>query len=329
MVSSLRALLAEIIDYAGLFPPARLPLDQAIRAYARYRRGPQNWMLGRFVCPAERLGELEPLVPELFSLEFPLRIAALGRGGKSTAEFLTGLRADLEAIGAFRERHHERTEVAVYEVRLPREILVADSGEAAGNLLKDVAQALEQTSLPSLTAYYEPAPGEAWRPSLAVLKEALAKDNRQRTGSNRGPIRSAGLKLRCGGLEAVDVPSPEQVAFAITVCRDSGVPLKFTAGLHHPIRHFDPGVQMIMHGFLNVFVAGVLAHARHLGEDQVRQIIEDQDAEALTFDAEGLRWKDYRATVAGIGAARRFVVSFGSCSFEEPCDDLRTMGLLP
>ena len=46
MNASLRALLTGVVDYAGLFPPARLPLDEAIRNYARYRQGSDAWMLG-------------------------------------------------------------------------------------------------------------------------------------------------------------------------------------------------------------------------------------------------------------------------------------------
>src|SRR4051812_41630301 len=66
MTFGLRTLLAGIIDYAGIFPPARLPLEQAIRNYARYRQGPASWMLGRFVCPAAQLTPLAPLIDELF-----------------------------------------------------------------------------------------------------------------------------------------------------------------------------------------------------------------------------------------------------------------------
>src|SRR5438445_13553439 len=60
MRRSLRALLEGVIDYAGLFPPAKLPMEQAIRNYARYRREQEGWMLGRFLCPASRLAELAP-----------------------------------------------------------------------------------------------------------------------------------------------------------------------------------------------------------------------------------------------------------------------------
>lgn len=327
MVSSLAALLAGIIDYAGLFPPARLPLGPAIHAYARYQQGPYSWTLGRFLCPTERFAELGPLIPPVFRPDHPLRLGALGRGGKTAAEFWAALRADAAAIGAFRDHHQQRTQIEAYEVRVPDEVLATGAGEAAGKLLKDIGQVFEQSSLLSLTAYFEAAPSESWRSSMAALNAALAQNNPQRVSQRRH--KPAGFKLRCGGLQAGDFPSPEQVAYAITACRDSGVPLKFTAGLHHPIRRFDPGVQTFMHGFLNVFTAGVLAHARQLREDQVRRIIEAQDSEEFSFDDDGLRWKDSRATVEETRAARRFVISFGCCSFEEPCEDLQAMGLLP
>jgi hypothetical protein len=140
---------------------------------------------------------------------------------------------------------------------------------------------------------------------------------------------AAGLKLRCGGLEPSAFPSPEQVAFVITACRDALVPLKFTAGLHHPLRHYDEGVKTKMHGFLNVFGAGVLAHRHRLDEEQVRAIIADEDPTHFVFDDDCFRWKDYAATVGEIRLARQLAVtSFGSCSFDEPRDDLRTLGLL-
>ncbi len=49
------ALLAGLFDYAGLFPPASLPLDDALANYARYRSGRHGWMLGRLVVPAAQL----------------------------------------------------------------------------------------------------------------------------------------------------------------------------------------------------------------------------------------------------------------------------------
>src|SRR5215470_419845 len=104
MRQSLRALLEDVIDYAGLFPPAGLPLGQAVRNYARHRGEPEGWMLGRFVCPAARLAELAPLGDELAAGP-PFVFAALGRGGATADDFLAGLRDDLRDVAAFRQRH--------------------------------------------------------------------------------------------------------------------------------------------------------------------------------------------------------------------------------
>src|SRR5262249_55594976 len=149
--------------------------------------------------------------------------------------------------------------------------------------------------------------------------------------ANRGSILCLppGLKVRCGGLERSAFPSTEQLAFVLTQCRDKRLALKATAGLHHPFRRLDPGLEVQAHGFLNVFGAGVLAHARGLPEEQVRAILEDEDPGHFSSDEASFHWQDVRATTAEIRAAREeAVISFGSCSFDEPRDDLRALGWL-
>jgi hypothetical protein len=328
MSSSLRALLAGVIDYAGLFPPARLPLDQAVRNYARYRREADAWMLGRFVIPAARLPELEPFHEELAGPEGPFVIAVLGRGGEDLNSFLEGLGADLQAAAAFQKQYSRHVRVEVLEVRLPPD--AADPARQNGTrvLLDFAATLISRVGPAGLTLAYEVGPVPDGRAAVRAVVGSLAWYNaldavKQRT------CCSAGFKLRCGGPEASAFPSPEQVAFTIDVCREAGVPLKFTAGLHHPVRHLDPGLQAPMHGFMNVFAAGVLAHARRLGAEQVRPILEDEDASHFVFTDEGLRWQDLQASTEEVAAARReAVLSFGSCSFDEPRDDLRALGWL-
>ena len=54
----MRAAFKEIVDYAGLFPPASCSMADAVRQYAVYRQSEDRWMLGRFVVAATRLQEL-------------------------------------------------------------------------------------------------------------------------------------------------------------------------------------------------------------------------------------------------------------------------------
>lgn len=307
MFGSLRTLLTGLIDYAGLFPPARLPLDQAIRNYARYRQEDDAWMLGRFIVPAARLEDLEPYHEELFRVDPPFAFSVLGRGGGSLTEFLTNLRDDLRDIAAFRKRHGTRVSVEVIETRLPPDLAEPNRLESVLSLFKTLRV------FPAVGLFpFGEAPG---RP------EELLKQLAQLSGER------VGFKLRCGGLDASAFPSSEQIADALWHCLDAGIPFKATAGLHHPLPRFDAGVQARMHGFINVFLAGVLVYARNLSVRQLRSLLDDDKPKHFSFSDKAAAWGKHRATTAEIAAARReFVLSFGSCSFDEPRQDLRALG---
>ncbi|MEX0780145.1 MAG: fumarylacetoacetate hydrolase family protein [Balneolales bacterium] len=61
MPSGFKTFLSNISDYAGLFPPANLSMDEAIRNYADYREEIDHWILSRFLCPGNN--EVEMLLP--------------------------------------------------------------------------------------------------------------------------------------------------------------------------------------------------------------------------------------------------------------------------
>jgi hypothetical protein len=56
-----RALLAGLWDYAGVFPPAELPLAQAVVEWRRIRASDDAWLLNRFVVRAGTDVDVEPL----------------------------------------------------------------------------------------------------------------------------------------------------------------------------------------------------------------------------------------------------------------------------
>jgi hypothetical protein len=51
-VDARRALLSRLFDHAAMFPPASLPLDEALAEDDRARASEHAWLLGRFVVPA-------------------------------------------------------------------------------------------------------------------------------------------------------------------------------------------------------------------------------------------------------------------------------------
>lgn len=305
-MNSLNIFLSRILDYAGLYPPASLPLEEAFTNFVLYQHTKEAWMLSRFIIPAKRLEEL----PRFYgSLSFSM----LGRGGKDASEFLENLKLDIEDIRAFREMHGVDAAADMFEVALPASAL--EDNVSAHDVVNRAADALNRNGL---TVFFEAPSGEGWQMRADMLMRFLRKFK----------DRHIGFKLRTGGVTADAFPSTEQVAWAIASARDAGVPMKCTAGLHHPVRHFDKSVQTKMHGFLNVFGAGVLAATKHLSVEQIQTILEDEDPASFVFDETGFAWKNLRVVTPKVLHARQHFVSFGSCSFDEPREDLRALGLL-
>jgi hypothetical protein len=83
-----------------------------------------------------------------------------------------------------------------------------------------------------------------------------------------------------------------------------------------------------MHGFLNVLGAAVLAAEHQWDADQAVMMLEDEDSRSFLFTDDFFAWREWQIDVEGLQYRRKFVTSFGSCSFDEPRDDLRAFGFL-
>ena len=59
--------MAHLFDDAGLFPPAKLPMAEALTAHERASSGPHSRVVGPFLCPATRLAELGAVVVDASS----------------------------------------------------------------------------------------------------------------------------------------------------------------------------------------------------------------------------------------------------------------------
>jgi hypothetical protein len=317
MHASVRALLNQILDYAGLFPPAKLPLSDALRTYLRAKqKSPHQWMLGRFVCPVAQLPELLDLSrghPESSHL---LQVAALGKQADDAKLFVPQVEQDVKAIKSFCTSFGRRDVIDLYEVALPTTKPIATS-------LFMIPMAAMELGRAALPVFIEIPRIESWREDVDAACGMIG-DLRQMNAK-----AGIGLKLRAGGLTAEAFPGDEQVACFIERCVANQVAWKATAGLHHPRRHWDEVLKVWHHGFLNVFVAGVLAKVHSLNEADIAAILADRDGQHFKFEADRIAWKDWTCSTAQIATCRSGVATtFGSCSFEEPCEELGTMGLL-
>ena len=318
------------IDYAGLFPPAILSMDKALVNYDKYRNSLDSWMLSRFICPVTRLNEFKTVTRKLSQEREPYRISALGRKAKEPENFLDDIQKDATVIKQFAECNAGEVIIDAFEVCLPSDITTSTVKleEVIGAAKKTIIS--HSTPLWPVNVYCEVGLGQAWQDDITSVIRAIAKNNSSSVkGKPTAKSSSVGFKIRCGGVKAEKFPSANQMVCCIKSCLDKGVRLKLTAGLHHPFRHFNETVQTKMHGFVNIFAAVLLGMEHKLDEDTLSRIIEDEDHSNFRFDDESLCWADLDIPVDRIIEGRNnTLISFGCCSFDEPCDDLRMFGLL-
>src|SRR5687768_11694627 len=181
------AFLAGLLDDAGMFPPARLPLPEAAARHADdlARRG---WLLNRFLCPASRLDELAALLP------------AAG-GWRVGVVSDRSIDVDVPAVAAFADKFDGVVDDV--EVRAAGDDPVAAAVRAA----KTIGQ------IPGVVAHVEVPLDDRWQAVVPAFVDAVAG------------MTEAAVKMRCGGETADAFPSTEQLAEVISACHRAGVAL--------------------------------------------------------------------------------------------------------
>ena len=300
------ALFEHLIDDAGLFPPAQLAMDAALKENAKNRAGTFRWVMGRFVVPASRLDELASAKA---SATAPLRLTVILDGPGLAPRWTDGVRSDVERAFNVSKAHGDAFAIESFEVRLPP---TADAALVT-DLCSTVAERFPQ---PSIAVEIPFAKSWAIAPAVAfpMLRDA------------RAAAPNLIAKLRCGGTIADAFPNATQLANAIAEAHRSGVPFKATSGLHHPLRSQVGAFEM--HGFLNVLTAA-LAVAVGASEAELAAILEEEDRKGFRLDDDYFIWRRRRFDTAAIETMRRTAfMSYGSCSFTEPVSDLLHAGFL-
>ncbi len=305
------ALLAGLFDYAGVFPPASLPLDDALANYARYRSGRHGWMLGRLVVPAAQLDALTNASRHLptGAGAVPWRVSALGGPDRE---------ADLACVQAFNRQHADAAHGAA----------LVDTIEVKTATVEAVRAARVWASR-GFEVYCEVPLGV----DMDDVLDAVAH---------------AGLhaKVRTGGATSASIPSLDDVAAFLCGCVARGVVAKATAGLHHAVTGEHPlwtsadAPRTRMLGFLNVVLGAGIA------EGAGRAAVQSAEVGATVAHLlavtglpawvghDQIEWGGpHGPTIEGpldqfAVSGRGLIRSIGTCAFEEPVDDARRIGLV-
>ncbi|MEA3142996.1 MAG: hypothetical protein QOG31_320 [Thermoplasmata archaeon] len=291
-MNGLDTLTTGLFDYAGLFPPASLSLQDALRQAARAPKLRRPRIVGAdMVVPLDQLEAIGR--HELYFNGFgdtACTIAVVGVERKQMAEAV-------RAVRAYNRKSAPWARVVALEVH-------ADNfPPAAANALRAAKRGLGDIRL-----YLEPKwSGAKWKTGQAQMLALLEK--------LKGGAHPVGLKVRCAGPTALSKATLEKLLPAAIAAR---IPLKATQGLHHAL---PDGKEL---GFLNLTMAVRLlqVHGAEFTAKDLAALLREADAGQFAF-GEGVEWGEYgihEDTLKDAMAELPFTI--GSCSLEEPDEEL-------
>ena len=288
---ALSPVVSGLVDDAAIFPPGNAAPEDAVAAFLARRGTPQAGLVASFVVSDHQLAELRDR-----AAEDPLPVSVVigaGAGGIAPAAHTAKRLGDVMLQGL---------EVALRDPDdLPgnarRVIAGVDQARAEGWLEEETPVHVELPAGP---------PTAGW---LAAADEvaALAEQGLR-------------LKFRTGGVDAHLFPDATTLAAWIDAALDRETAFKCTAGLHHALRHTDHATGFEHHGFLNVLVA-TRACFDGADREEVAAVLEERAADPLFA-----RWQEWGDDL--VAGTRRWFTSFGSCSVNDPWEDLVELGLV-
>ena len=270
-------------------------MPTSVRNFASYANDEHRRILNRFIVPVARLEEFEECAS-------PYLTRAGARWHLSVLAGTSDIEAGISRVADFNRRHRP--------------------GRGTGRASIDVIEAKASTAA-EIAAFARVRPPD------------VTMDFEIPTAADPSPLigeiaRGGGrAKIRTGGVTPDAIPGVAEVVRCLRACARGAVAFKATAGLHHAIRgeykltYAADSPSAVMHGFVNVFCTAAFVRTGITASDAVA-MMEETAAEAFQFDGGGVTWRNRRITTPAIAAARaNYSVSFGSCSFQEPIDELR------
>lgn len=288
--SALNTVLSGLFDYAGTFPPASLPLEQAVAEALRFDTDLNRPFLvnSRGVFNSSDVRDVNHIVETEGSLNKPFEFSTLltaGEGLNQSVDELHKVLADSKSL-----------KMGAIEIKVSS----PSDFEQAKGLLKhfsDIRMFLE--------------------PSKEIRDQAVAYIDTLGVEKNR-----LGIKVRAAGPTAV---STSELAVLIKYLADKEISLKVTQGLHSPFIKGEAPT-----GFLSLAVASYFSRAgasvdqieNILSLTDLKQIdFNHGGRNSISYD--GLTVELKRC----LELSQLGIIRVGSCSIKEPDEYLDKLGL--
>ncbi len=298
MLRTVATLMDSAIDFAGLFPPAKMQMTDAIEEYLNLINGTENWIVNRFVCPATRLDELGKMLSTRNNTE-AINLAVVSQGGLTLDTFETILESDAKLMNAFSIEFGQIATIEALELKVPTD-------DQLPKALKDLG------SFSHIDVFAELPTDQSGFDGLAEV----------------AATEWIGAKGRSGGIEPAMVPTSMLLAGFLKTCLDLQLRFKLTAGLHEPVRHFDKAVGTDVHGFGNVIGACLFHSAFDLSTSEIAEILERSELSWFEVSDDRIRIQNQDFSIDDLEEFRGDFEGFGSCSIQEPLEGMAKLGWL-
>lgn len=242
-------LTEHLFDYAGLFPPAKLSLTQALSNFFKYQNHPYQTMLGKFILPIQKHMEYLSLtkrhqesIPLSVILSSPSSVSMIDQTLQKDCQNLETIhdQSRISSIDSFEivfsHEFYDQEELALQEHFQKIFAFLSNAVEKECDFFCEIPY-LDNKTLNNFFSFVQ-------------------KFNLQNQ-SNK-----ISIKLRTGGVTPDLVPSAETLSSILFLLGKYKLPFKVTAGLHIPVPNYNKAVGTKMHGFLNVLLGGMLSFLR-------------------------------------------------------------------
>ncbi len=315
-MQSLKVFMNELLDYAGMFPPAQLSLEESLKNYAEYLSHEYEDMLGKFVLPANKIDETISFLNTHNSFlkvgKRKANFSIILSTCKNFSDFPSILHKDFQNIKLLSKNFETSLDILSIEFLPAEDILIANSNKRIEEYLSILFQ--QFSALNKKIEYFCEIP----------LNDNFNKKINEIFDYNRcNSDNQVQIKIRTGGVKKDQIPPTKKIAQFISLCAQKKLGIKATAGLHVPIPNFNQEVGTVLHGFLNVFSSMMLLYKGDISEEEIEEIISNYTYEDFKFSQDGLKIRNFLLTNKEIENLRKkYIKSFGTCSFLEPIEHL-------
>ncbi|GAB5410390.1 MAG: hypothetical protein BalsKO_27550 [Balneolaceae bacterium] len=317
------------VNYAGLFPPVSLKLNEALRSYVDFSHSKYSWMLANFLMPHNEIPLLGSFADMKHQLKGPLSLCITGPETNTLFEFKNVMNNIEQEVKAAHAGYPGEVRTNLLELKLPLNSVETLNPEELVKALEAVVSTTAESRLLPHRVFFE-VPGDEYNAELTKkIIKVIAVHNKSILKRKVNNYLFSGIKINCSAKKGGKIPTAIYLAEVLLYARDANVAVKFSGTENTPFPSYNYSLGSNVHGFINIFAASILAYTQDLTATETIEVIEEKNLENFTFKDDYFAWRELAAPTMEVKMLRMLsITSFNFTSFTTPINGLKELGYL-